>query len=224
MNLIVFDIEIDRSPFLESEQKFRIFGITAIKIDSVYGRLVKTDSFHRDIFAPNIKTPKIESQISWLISNMQDFTEWIGEGEYYLFSWGEDVLGYLFLNRTYGIYPMDWIKNYTSIQESLSQYFPNKENTIGLKSFLLQNKKPANYKNIVLKTRMVAEIVVENLDTFQFKKNTLEELMSQFSSPTHRACKICRLTKWCGEYEIKLGKLLYVCKECLNLKSTRTSE
>ncbi|MDN4072495.1 3'-5' exonuclease [Fictibacillus terranigra] len=120
MDYIVYDLEM-------TNRLSEIIEIGAVRLRMMNGELAVTDHFQSFV------QPKMDS-LNTRITNLtgitkkdlmnaqpfttviKDFKDWIGEGEYYLCSWGPEDKWALITDATFHNTPIDWIINHNDLQ------------------------------------------------------------------------------------------------------------
>lgn len=217
MNIIVFAVEATRTT--EYSHKPHLSELAAVKISSVKGKLKITDQFQEYIVTPvnidhfdDLKAQMLGETSPTLKEDIQRFTDWIGDADYYLVSWTRDALELVCKSLAYqaGV-PYKWIKNYNAIHSQIK--LTKNDDSINIKSLTKQHKQKVDIRDSLLKAYSVGIEIIDSIDRITLAKNSTSEVFSLMSASLYKECNLCKVTKTKGEFPRYGGK----CQECLDM-------
>ncbi|WP_426448985.1 exonuclease domain-containing protein [Paenibacillus sp. S-38] len=188
MQYIIYDLEFTVQR--KQHQIAEIIEIGAVRVKETDGTAAIVDTFQT--FVKPTKQPTLTpSTVSFTGIKQEDvagapqfreavkaFTEWIGEEDYYLCSWGPDDKMQLLRQTRELQMELDWIRNHNNLQSQYSRMInPEVYKQVGLKRAL-------EIEEIVLQGQQhralddaynTAQVFVKRYSTFRLEKNLASE-------------------------------------------------
>lgn len=188
MTIIVYDLEM--TVRRKKGQIAEIIEIGAAKVGLVGETPQIIDTF-QSFVRPVIVTQLTEDTTSFtgitqddvngagtLAEVLREYTEWMGDEEYFLCAWGPDDQRQLVQECRQHQISTDWIVNHNNLQKMLSKIYKlEKHQQMGLKPALEMLEIPfsGSHHRAMDDAINTAQILVKLFDQFQFRRNKLSD-------------------------------------------------
>ncbi|QMV40530.1 3'-5' exonuclease [Cohnella cholangitidis] len=188
MTIIVYDLEM--TVRRKKGQIAEIIEIGAAKVGLVGDTPQIIDTF-QSFVRPVIVTQLTEDTTSFtgitqddvngagtLAEVLREYTEWMGDEEYFLCAWGPDDQRQLVQECRQHQISTDWIVNHNNLQKMLSKIYKlEKHQQMGLKPALEMLEIPfsGSHHRAMDDAINTAQILVKLYDQFQFRRNKLSD-------------------------------------------------
>lgn len=188
MTIIVYDLEM--TVRRKKGQIAEIIEIGAAKVGLVQDvpQIIETfQSFVKPVIVSQLTadttaftgiTQENVNGAGTLAQVIRDYTEWMGQEEYFLCAWGPDDQRQLVQECRQHHISTDWIVNHNNLQKMLSKVYKlEKHQQMGLKPALEMLEIPfsGTHHRAMDDAINTAQILVKLFDQFQFKHNKLSE-------------------------------------------------
>lgn len=188
MTIIVYDLEM--TVRRKKGQIAEIIEIGAAKVGVVEGspQIVSTfQSFVKPVVVPQLTadttsftgiTQDNVNEAGTLSQVVRDFSDWIGQEEYFLCAWGPDDQRQLVQECRQHQIPTEWIVNHNNLQKMLSKIYKlEKHQQMGLKPALEMLEIPfeGSHHRALDDAMNTAQILVKLYDKLQFRHNKPSE-------------------------------------------------
>ncbi|WP_239617513.1 exonuclease domain-containing protein [Cohnella mopanensis] len=188
MTIIVYDLEM--TVRRKKGQIAEIIEIGAAKVGLVGETPQIIDTF-QSFVRPVVVTQLTEDTTSFtgitqedvntagtLAQVIREYTEWMGDEEYFLCAWGPDDQRQLVQECRQHQISTDWIVNHNNLQKMLSKIYKlEKHQQMGLKPALEMLEIPfsGSHHRAMDDAINTAQILVKLFDQFQFRRNKLSD-------------------------------------------------
>lgn len=188
MTIIVYDLEM--TVRRKKGQIAEIIEIGAAKVGVVDGapQIVSTfQSFVKPVVVAQLTadttsftgiTQDNVNEAGTLSQVVREFSDWIGQEEYFLCAWGPDDQRQLVQECRQHQIPTEWIVNHNNLQKMLSKIYKlEKHQQMGLKPALEMLEIPfeGSHHRALDDAMNTAQILVKLYDKLQFRHNKLSE-------------------------------------------------